>query len=101
MILTQYYTLILALDVHDNSVKVRNCFEISVYSNCIFCENTAEFHKFMYYDKLIAGYNFMGIKHQNQGINSGHNLYSQLCGGDQFSAVVWITGADYGKKLQL
>ena len=57
-ILTQFYTLILALYVHDNSVKVRNFFELSVYFNCIFCENTADFHKFKYYDKLIAGNNF-------------------------------------------
>ena len=28
-------------------------------------------------------------------------MYSQLCGGDQLSALMWITGADYGKKLQL
>ena len=54
MILTLLFTLILVLDVHDNSVKVRNFFELSVYFDCIFCENTADFHKFKYCDKLIA-----------------------------------------------
>ena len=48
----------LVLDVYEYSVKVRIFFELSVYFNCIFCENTADFHKFKYYDKLIAGNNF-------------------------------------------
>ena len=74
-ILTQFYTLILALDVHDNSVKVRNFSEISVYFNCIFSEYTADFHKIttnLWLD-IISNLRriVMGIKHQNQGINLG------------------------------
>ena len=57
-ILTQFCSLILLLDVHDNYVKVRIFFELSVIFNCIFCEITADFHKFKYYDKLIAGNDF-------------------------------------------
>ena len=51
MILTPFYILILALDVHDNS-------ELSFYLNCIFCENAADFHKLKYCVILIAGNNF-------------------------------------------
>ena len=57
-ILIQFNTLILVLNAYDYSAKVRNFFELSLYFNCIFCENAADFHKFKYYDKLIAGNNF-------------------------------------------
>ena len=45
LILTRFYILILVLDDRDNSEKVRNIFQRSVYLNCIFCEVTADFHK--------------------------------------------------------
>ena len=91
MILTQFFTLILVLDVHDNSVKVRNFFELSIYFNCIFCENLADFHKFKYYGKLIAGNNsnlrriVVGIKHQNLDIKSGRNKISLMEGTPSIS----------------
>ena len=79
-ILTRFDTLILVLDIHDNSVKVRNFFELSVYFNCIFCENTADFHIFKYNDKLIAGINFQPSQnsHGHQAPKSGYQFGSKL-----------------------
>ena len=49
-------------------VKVRCFFKPSVYCNCRFSENTADFDKFKYYEKLIVGNNFQpsqkGKEHQ-------------------------------------
>ena len=90
-ILTQLFTLILVLDIHDNSVEARHFFELSVYYYCIFCENTADFDKFKYYGKLIAGNNsnlrriVVGIKHQNLDIKSGRNKISLMEGTPSIS----------------
>ena len=59
---------------------------LSVYFNCIFCENTFDLNKFKFYDKLIAGKKMsnlrrivMSIKHQNPGINLYKNCQKNFC----------------------
>ena len=55
--LTQLRIVIVEVNAYDTSVKVIDDFHRSGYCNGRFCENTADFHKFEYCDKLIAGNN--------------------------------------------
>ena len=57
-ILTRIDTLILVLDAHDYSAKVRIYFQLSVCRNTLICENQLYFHKICNKNKLIAGKNF-------------------------------------------
>ena len=51
------------LYAEDYSVDVCNSYHITVYSDCIFCDNTADFNKSKYDNKLIAGKNFKPSDH--------------------------------------